>query len=45
MIVKIQSVFRGYLGRKKVAEIKRNKYTPGLGGMVFSKNTPTDYNN
>jgi|JI9StandDraft_2_1071091.scaffolds.fasta_scaffold170053_1 hypothetical protein len=45
MIVKIQSVFRGYLSRKRVAEIKKTKYTPGLAGMVFTKNTPTDYNN
>jgi hypothetical protein len=48
LIVKIQSAFRGYLGRKKVQIIRQERgFQPVMGGLggKFDKNAPTDYNN
>lgn len=48
LIVKIQSAFRGYLGRKKVQIIRHERgFQPVMGGLggKFDKNAPTDYNN
>jgi hypothetical protein len=45
LIIKLQSVFRGHMDRKKVKILRSERYAPGMNNYIFDKDAVKNYNN
>ena len=45
LIIKLQSVFRGHIDRKKVKLLRSERYAPGMTNFKFDKDAANNYDN
>jgi hypothetical protein len=45
LIIKLQSVFRGHMDRKKVKLLRSERYAPGMANFRFDKDAAKNYDN